>query len=93
MGQLAFNPGHLAWHSFRLPVNISTERDAKGRTIRIIHDHEEACEWMKTNIRGPWSCGGAMSMTSRPFFIRDVSDALLFKLTWCLDTVKPKFGR
>lgn len=56
------------------------------------HFREEVLEWCTSNLKGRWTEIRPQGNNQHVFQIQDGKDAMLFKLTWCQDTVKPKFS-
>ena len=43
-------------------------------------------------IKGAWTEGRSRGTNQHTFQFKDGKDAMLFKLTWCNETIKPKFS-
>ena len=90
----ASRQSHLNWHTFRLPTPPSefyrcpvTNRLKKTKPYR--HDVED---WCMANIKGQWSESRPEGGNVHVFKIKEKADAMMFKLTWSLETVKPSFA-
>lgn len=86
--------GTLSWHTFRLPTppdyRYRSPVDNKVRTI--LHRRNDATDWCMLYIKGAWTEGRSRGTNQHTFQFKDGKDAMLFKLTWCNETIKPKFS-
>ena len=83
----------LSWNIFHVPFTVTYLKDAKGKYQRHPNYPEDIQKWCTDNIRGRWTWGGSDGALSRPFYIEDKGDAMLFKLTWFERTQRPVFRR
>lgn len=86
--------GTVGWFTFRLPTprdiysrHPETHKPQYKRQFR--HDAED---WCMANVKGKWAEAKSQSSPIHTFQFKEKQDAMLFKLTWCLDTVKPEFN-
>lgn len=87
---LPFTLKALEWYVFRLPCTYHYDRKLRRN---IVQGDEAVTDWLREKAKGRWTWGSGSELTTRPYYIEDKQDAMLFKLTWCNDVVKPKFQR
>lgn len=87
--------GTVGWHTFRIPAPPGVRRRCPdtGRSIMVLNRRDDVTDWCMEFVKGPWAERRSQGNDLHTFQIKDGKDALLFKLTWCNDTVKPKFPK
>lgn len=86
--------GTVGWHTFRLPTpaNSYWRCPATGKLKTMVYRRDDATDWCMIYIKGPWTEIRPQGNNQHTFQIKDGKDAMLFKLTWCNETVKPTFA-
>ena len=84
----SWNLGMLGWYTYRIG-DFGGRRTWGG--IDKPTDGLGVTQWCVENLKGDWSFGRDADVTRRPFYVKDKMDAMLFKLTWIDDTVRPQF--
>lgn len=90
-----FGLGTVGWHTFRLPTppGVRQRRPDTGLFFTVLSRREDVTDWCMECIKGPWAERRSQGSNLHTFQVKDGKDALLFKLTWCDETVKPKFPK
>jgi hypothetical protein len=83
---IPFNPAYIEWHVFHIK-SPGLYRSGKW----VGQERQDIVNWLTENIKGSWTFGSSASSITRPFYIKDASDAMMFKLTWMDETQKPVF--
>ena len=85
--------GTVGWHTFRLPTPPTTyyKWPAAHKLKAQVHRRDDVTDWCMIYIKGPWTEIRPQGNNQHTFQFKEGKDAMLFKLTWCNETVKPKF--
>lgn len=57
-----------------------------------MYRREDVTDWCMLHIKGPWTEVRLQGSDLHTFQVKEGKDAMLFKLTWCNETIKPKFS-
>lgn len=58
----------------------------------VLNQRDDVTDWCMLHIKGSWTENRSRGNNLHVFQIKDGKDAMLFKLTWCNETIKPKFS-